>query len=311
MIRKPRVSFVRLLAFQLLFAGCVRAAGTQEIGPYPFIRRADASDLSFRQLSDSIAQSRRAEMTGAPFPDLLLFGYVVPQDTDVMAISARLDIPYETLATVNRMAESRAVRKGEILIVPASTGLFVPTDPDNDLEYLMAASRGVKDVDRMLRIRLKGRPVEFRFIPGARFSAPERAFFLGTGFRFPLPKGRLTSGYGLRASPFTGEIQHHEGIDLAAPAGTEVYAARSGTVKDVGYDPVYGTFVLLSHEGGWETLYGHLSARRVELNTPVKSGMIIGNVGSTGLSTGPHLHFEVRFRGASRDPMPLLPRIPE
>ncbi|NLJ45062.1 MAG: M23 family metallopeptidase [Treponema sp.] len=278
---------------------------------YPLIRRLEASDLAFRQLSDSVAQSRRAEMTGSPFPDLLFFVYVLPEDSDLIALSARLNLPYETLATANRIGESGVLRAGRAVVVPSVTGVFAVLDPANDLEYLIAASR--PPAEREIRVGIRGAAgvSEFRFLPGMRFTPAERAFFLGTGFRFPLPKGRMTSGYGLRASPITGEIQHHAGIDLAAPAGTEVYAARSGTVSEVGIDPVYGIYVLISHEGGWQTLYGHLSARRVELNSPVKSGMIIGNVGSTGLSTGPHLHFEVRVRGAPRDPLPLLPRLTE
>lgn len=303
-------SLGRWTALLALFC-CAGAAGAQVSEPYPRIRRVDSSDLSFRQLSDSIAQSRKAEMTGSAFPDLLLFSYVLGEDTDIMALAARLDVPYEALATINRIGESRPLKRGERMVIPSLTGVFAAANPSNDLEYLIAASRASAEGERTVRVRLAGGWTEFRFIPGARFSPPERAFFLGTGFRFPLPKARLTSGYGLRASPFTGEVQHHAGIDLAASAGTDVYAARSGSVRDVGYDPVYGNFVLIAHEGGWETLYGHLSVRHVELNTAVKSGMIIGNVGSTGLSTGPHLHFEVRFRGTPRDPLPLLPRLHE
>jgi murein DD-endopeptidase MepM/ murein hydrolase activator NlpD len=295
----------------LAFFCFMGSASAQDTGPYPLIRHVDSSDLAFQQLSDSIAQSRKAEMTGSPFPDLVFFFYILPEDTDLMTLAAQLDVPYEALATLNRIGESRVLRKGERLVIPSATGVFAATRPANDLEYLIAASRGVGPNDRMIHVRLTGGLFEFRFIPGARFSSSELAFFLGTGFHFPLPKARLTSSYGLRVSPITGKIEHHAGIDLAAPIGTEVYAARSGTVKEVGYDPVYGIFVRISHEGGWETLYGHLSARRVELNTTVKSGMIIGNVGSTGLSTGPHLHFEVRFKGASRDPLPLLPRLPK
>lgn len=311
MIPRRRRLSSGLLWLPLAFCWMPAPVWSQTPSPYPRIRRVEASDISFHQLSDSVAQSRKAEMTGSPFPDLLFFSYVVPEDSDIMTLAARMDLPYETLATVNRMPESRALRKGQVVVVPSVTGIFAAAEPANDLEYLIAASRSAAAGENLVRVRLGENDSLFRFLPGARFSSAERAFFLGTGFRFPLPKGRLTSGYGLRASPITGEIQHHAGIDLAAPAGTEVYAARSGKVTDLGYDPVYGIYVLIAHEGGWETLYGHLSARRVELNTTVKSGMIIGNVGSTGLSTGPHLHFEVRIGGASRDPLPLLPRLPE
>ncbi len=307
--RKPAMSSKRPGPLLAVLA-CASALSAQSL-PYPRIQKIDASDLAYRQLADSVAQSRKAEMTGSPFPDLLFFSYLLTEDTDLIALAARMNLPYETLATANRIGESRTLRRGQSLVIPSVTGIFAAADPGNDLEYLIAASRARGGGEWGVRIRTAAGDREFRFLPGARFSPAERAFFLGTGFRFPLPKGRLTSGYGLRANPITGEIQHHAGIDLAAPAGTEVYAARSGTVSDVGFDPVYGIYVLVSHEGGWETLYGHLSVRRVELNTAVKSGMIIGNVGSTGLSTGPHLHFEVRIGGATRDPMPLLPRLTE
>lgn len=300
----------RRLGLFLAMLTCSFALSAQAL-TYPRIQKTDASDLAYRQLADSVAQSRKAEMTGSPFPDLLFFSYLVPEDTDLIALAARMNLPYETLATANRIGESRTLRRGQAVVIPSVNGVFAALDPGNDLEYLIAASRPPREGERGIRIRTAAGDAGFRFLPGARFSPAERAFFLGTGFRFPLPKGRLTSGFGLRANPITGEIQHHAGIDLAAPAGTDVYAARSGTVSDVGFDPVYGIYILVSHEGGWETLYGHLASRRVELNTAVKSGMIIGIVGSTGLSTGPHLHFEVRIGGASRDPMPLLPRLTE
>ncbi len=311
MIRGRELAAARFFFLLLAAAGSAASLRAQEADPYPRILRTDRSDLSFRQLADSVAQSRRAEMTGTPFPDLVFYTFEVPADTDILAVAARLDVPYETLATVNRMPESRILRKGELLVVPSVSGVFMARNPENDLEYLIAVSRSAAAGGADVLVRLRGARGAFRFLPGARFTPTERAFFLGTGFRFPLDKARLTSAYGLRASPFTGEIQHHEGIDLAAPEGAEVYAARSGTVKEAGYHPVYGIYVLLAHEGGWETLYGHLAARRVELNSAVKSGMIIGSVGSTGLSTGPHLHFEVRIGGGSRDPLPLLPRLPE
>ena len=79
-------------------------------------------------------------------------------------------------------------------------------------------------------------------------------------------------------------------------------------VKESGVDPTLGQYIVIEHEGGFSTVYGHLSARRARLNERVESGMMIGSVGSTGLSTGPHLHFEVRNRGEPRDPEPLIPR---
>jgi murein DD-endopeptidase MepM/ murein hydrolase activator NlpD len=135
----------------------------------------------------------------------------------------------------------------------------------------------------------------------------ERAFFLNILFRFPLPLGELTSGYGPRPNPLTGSPEYHHGVDIAAPEGIEVQAARDGQVEQAGFDPVLGNVVVLAHEGGYQTVYGHLRRILVSLNQRVRSGMIVGEVGSTGRVTGAHLHFEVRRKGSSRDPLPLLP----
>ena len=116
-----------------------------------------------------------------------------------------------------------------------------------------------------------------------------------------------SSGFGMRQSPITHHPAYHTGVDLAAPMGTDVYAARDGVVTDTGTDAVLGQYIVITHEDGWSTVYGHLSARRVRLNDKVESGMMIGNVGSTGESTGPHLHFELQSRGAARS-QPLIPK---
>jgi murein DD-endopeptidase MepM/ murein hydrolase activator NlpD len=106
----------------------------------------------------------------------------------------------------------------------------------------------------------------------------------------------------MTVNPVTGNLRFHEGLDLAAPAGTEVYAAAGGIVTEVGSDPIYGNFVVIRHDGNWASLYGHLQRTAVTLRMNVKSGMLIGWVGSTGQSTGPHLHFELRQNGMARDP---------
>jgi murein DD-endopeptidase MepM/ murein hydrolase activator NlpD len=95
----------------------------------------------------------------------------------------------------------------------------------------------------------------------------------------------------------------HSGIDLAAPTGTPIDAADSGYVQIVGWDNTgYGNMILLNHGNGFLTRYGHLSAFNVEPGQSVKRGGLIGRVGSTGHSTGPHLHFEVIFQGVPRNP---------
>jgi murein DD-endopeptidase MepM/ murein hydrolase activator NlpD len=146
----------------------------------------------------------------------------------------------------------------------------------------------------------------FLYIPGADFSPTERAFFLQTGFRYPLKSYRLSSPFGPRVNPVTGNFRVHQGLDLAAPMGSEVFAARDGEVVEMGTDPVYGNYIIIRHGENWASLYGHLSKFETALRNRVRSGSLIGRVGSTGQSTGPHLHFELRQNGRAQDPGRLL-----
>jgi murein DD-endopeptidase MepM/ murein hydrolase activator NlpD len=104
-----------------------------------------------------------------------------------------------------------------------------------------------------------------------------------------------------------GEMVNHPGFDLAATTGTPVAAAAGGTVVHAGPAGTYGNLVTLRHDNGFETRYAHLSSIDVKVGDRVEAGSGLGKVGSTGYSTGPHLHFEVRHGGKAIDPAPLLP----
>jgi murein DD-endopeptidase MepM/ murein hydrolase activator NlpD len=126
--------------------------------------------------------------------------------------------------------------------------------------------------------------------------------------RFVLPvTGRPSSGYGLRTDPISGGTVNHPGFDLAAATGTPVSAAARGTITHAGPAGTYGNLVTVRHEHGFETRYAHLSAVDVQVGDVVEAGQEVGKVGTTGYSTGPHLHFEVRQDGQLIDPAPLLP----
>lgn len=122
----------------------------------------------------------------------------------------------------------------------------------------------------------------------------------------PLPGAKLTSAYGPRShDPITGQALvdgHHDGHDLAAAAGTPIRAAKDGKVTFSGTRGGYGKAVILAHAGGWSTLYGHASRLAVKEGQAVRAGQVIAYVGSTGRSTGPHLHYELRRNGVAMDP---------
>ncbi len=124
--------------------------------------------------------------------------------------------------------------------------------------------------------------------------------------RMPVDGMRLSSGYGMRTHPVLGGQRRHNGVDLAAAHGTPVYATADGLVGKAQYWGSYGNYVQIEHGGEMQTRYAHLSSYTVRLGDPVQKGDLIGYIGSTGRSTGPHLHYEVRVAGQPVDPRPYM-----
>ncbi|RJY10307.1 M23 family metallopeptidase [Aurantiacibacter aquimixticola] len=124
--------------------------------------------------------------------------------------------------------------------------------------------------------------------------------------RMPVDNVRLTSGYGMRNHPVLRRRARHNGVDLAAPRGTPVYATADGVVEMAQYYGSYGNYVQLEHGEDTETRYAHLSSYTVRAGDTVRIGDLIGYVGSTGRSTGPHLHYEVRVGGDPVNPIPYM-----
>jgi len=275
----------------------------QESG-FPLIARLDSRDDGYKQFIADVEVNRRrffnrgrqtaADLAGS----LTVYQYTPREGEDLLFLAARCNIPYSALASLNRLNHPSTLTAGKPLLLPSAPGIFVPQEPMTDLERLLVSSRSATE-ENAVALNIG---TVFYFFPGDEFSMTERAFFLNTGFRFPLRTYRLTSGFGMRQNPVTGNMRVHQGLDLAAPMGTEVYAAGDGIVTEIGDDPLYGNYIVIKHEGSWVSLYGHLQRVGVVLQSSVKSGMLVGWVGSTGQSTGPHLHFELRQDGKARDP---------
>jgi murein DD-endopeptidase MepM/ murein hydrolase activator NlpD len=133
---------------------------------------------------------------------------------------------------------------------------------------------------------------------------PQRAISVPS--RMPLEGAALTSGFGMRTHPVLGGRRQHQGIDLAAPTGTPVYATADGIVSRADWYSSYGLYISVNHGASMETRYAHLSRLAVAAGDEVKKGDLIGYVGSTGRSTGPHLHYEVRVDGLAVNPIPYM-----
>lgn len=126
-------------------------------------------------------------------------------------------------------------------------------------------------------------------------------------FRWPLDSkyNNITSKFGYRTHPVTGIYKLHSGVDIASSGikGSSIYAAKGGTVIKAGYNTGYGNYVVINHGDGYATLYGHASSLTVSAGQTVNKGDVIGYVGSTGYSTGPHLHFEIMINGEYTNPL--------
>jgi len=133
--------------------------------------------------------------------------------------------------------------------------------------------------------------------PAARIAVPSR---------MPLDNARVSSNFGIRSHPVLGGRRQHNGIDLASPTGTPVYATADGRVDMAQWFSSYGLYIQINHGGELETRYAHLSALSVSPGQQVRKGDLIGYVGSTGRSTGPHLHYEVRVAGQAVNPVPYM-----
>jgi murein DD-endopeptidase MepM/ murein hydrolase activator NlpD len=118
--------------------------------------------------------------------------------------------------------------------------------------------------------------------------------------------GWLSSNVGARKDPITGGADYHEGLDISADHGSPVFATADGTIKQAAREGSYGNLVTIDHGYGLETRYGHLSRYHVKQGAKVKRGDVVGYVGSTGRSTGSHLHYEVRVNGRLLNPLQLL-----
>ncbi len=269
----------------------------QALPEYPRIEQLNFRDPLYRQLEDFVSDFHKSSARGETLPNLLFFRHTLTEETDLFSLASRCGLTYDSLATLNGYTRNTPVKAGTELLIPSVPGIFTPIRARNDLDRFIAASP-----------RSGGQSCtpfgdgEYLYYPGERFNSVERAFFLGVFLGFPLRDGVVSSPYGVRTDPFTGHKAFHHGVDLAAPLGSEVLAARAGTVVFSGNDAVYGNYLIISHENGYRTLYGHLKNALVRLNQHVVLGMIIGEVGVTGQTTGPHLHFEVLKDGVTRDP---------
>jgi murein DD-endopeptidase MepM/ murein hydrolase activator NlpD len=239
---------------------------------------------------------------------LLLYNtHVVKSGENISGLAVTYGLNQDTLISINRITNTRLLRSGQFIKIPNQDGIFHTVTRDDSLNSLAerynTSPHAIQIANELFADRID--PGMELFIPGARLDRVRLQEINGDLFIWPV-SGRITSFFGYRRSPFTGQRQFHNGIDIRANMGTPIRAAMAGRVTSAGYDNSLGYYVVITHHSGYRTLYGHLSTIRTNVGAYVGTGTIIGNVGNTGLSTGPHLHFTVFRNGFAVNPRVLL-----
>ncbi len=244
----------------------------------------------------------------ARFEVLRVSEYTVRPRNSVSQIADDHGLNMDTIISYNRLENAQRIIEGQVLLLPDRNGLLHDVQRGDTLMGL-AADYGVNlnailDVNALESSEI--RPGQEIFIPGARMNETDLRLAIGELFIYPTI-GRFTSGFGMRNDPFTGVRRFHNGVDWANRVGTPIRASMAGTVRLVESQiGNYGRFVVIEHPRGFQTLYAHLNTASVVRGQYVSQNQIIGYMGNTGRSTGPHLHFSMFKDGEPVDPLPYL-----
>lgn len=272
-----------------------------------------ADDAAAGDSQKSIAE---AESTLMPAPDamagLSYMTYRVKSGDMIGRIAEAHGITQDTIISVNDVRRSRNMRVGTYLKIPSISGILY-TVKDNGENALSIATKYNVDADKCARVNSIDKEASLAvgaslFVPDAHLDKETLGTINGDFFNRPLhSRYWLTSYYGWRSSPFeTGRRSFHTGIDMAATYGTSIFPARDGVVASTGYNNTYGNFVIIRHGSGYKTLYGHMQTILCVAGQGVDTSVCIGKVGSTGMSTGPHLHFTVFKNEKTINPLGLM-----
>ncbi len=232
--------------------------------------------------------------------------YYIRRGDSLNKIASKFGINFDSVVSVNKIRNARSLIVKRPILIPNQIGIYYRVRRSDTMTKIAKRYRRYKVTEEKIqkindldsRDLLTG---ETLFIPGGRLTRNQREKVMGLEYAIPV-SGRVVSGVGYRRDPFHGRWNFHPGVDIAAPYGRKVFAGKSGRVKLACWYGGYGKCVIIQHRGGYETRYGHMSRIYVRKGQWVRRNTLIGRVGSTGRSRGPHLHFEVRYKNKIINP---------
>lgn len=251
-----------------------------------------------------------SEESTEKYPELSYSVYRVKSGDMVGILAENFGITQDTIISVNNIRQTRTIQPGDYFRIPNIPGIIYTVREDGETiasiakEYEVDAAKcGYVNNTEIEKKLTAGTTL---FVPDAELDWVTRQEINGDLFKRPIKAWYYISSYfGWRNSPFTGQRSYHSGIDMACPTGTKIYAALAGTVTTAGWSDTYGNYVIVRHHSGYKTLYAHMSKINVSVGQYVYPTSVVGLVGSTGLSTGPHLHFTIYKNGVAVNPQNL------
>lgn len=239
--------------------------------------------------------------------------YRVKNNETIAFIAKKTGLRIDTIVLTNNIKENKRLKSGIFLNIPNQDGRVVIVEK-NDSVYKLSERYGISwksisDVNNLNSENLE--PGTKLFIPGSRMTKTEKQRFENTNpinnnlYQWPL-RGKISSYFGQRIDPFTGAFSYHTGIDIKNDLGNPVKVINSGIVIDTNYNDIYGNYIIIKHSNGITSKYCHLSKILVQKYDNIIKDKIIAEVGSTGRSTGAHLHLEIRKYGKLIDPIKFL-----
>jgi len=252
---------------------------------------------------------------GVSVPGIQFFIYHSTLDDSFAELAKKFNLSEETLRSLNEYNNHNEPKPERALLIPSRDGIFHVVRPGQDLADIAKAYK--ISLMALLEANHKTnnsdlKPGEILYLPGVHYLSNRDVRWLAllsltTQKTFMKPTtGRFADGFGERIDPISGKVRFHAGLDLAPGLGARVVAAQDGTVIWAGLQSGFGRLIILDHGNQLTTWYAHLEQILVKPRQIVKKGDLIGKVGSSGRTTGPHLHFEVRLNNKPQNPLLYL-----
>lgn len=247
----------------------------------------------------------------------IIVNYTIVKGDTLWSISQRYDVNMSTIISTNNLKEISRLSIGQKLKLPITNMDIAKAEGYNleataeEIIYDVKKGESLWSISRDYNVKLESIIAANSITDASKISAGQQLRIPNvtgsrsniSNFIWPV-RGRVTSPYGMRV--LNGRKEFHSGIDVGGPIGTNIIAAESGRVSYAGYMRGYGNVIILSHEGGYSTVYAHNSVNLVKKGQYIKKGSVIAKVGRSGNATGPHLHFEVRLSGKPVNPLLYL-----